>query len=177
MPSPSEAGFPGPGRAACSQASLSAPWRPVLTHKACIPLTHVLGKTQAWKTVRASLKAPGPSSGSARARPATLRQCPHCASRACGSDQSHTSPPLCPHGGCPRPCLPPCTSATRSVQGPWGWFPQTRVAPTRQRARTPTHTHTHTRVFSTLSPLVTQSPGGASAKAHPAPTHSRLPAP
>ena len=48
------------------------------------------------------------------------------------------------------------------------------LPPNPRSPHTPAHTHTHTRVFSTLSPLVTQSLGGAGAKAHPAPTHLLL---
>lgn len=164
---PSGAGFPGPGRGACSQASLSAPWWPVLTYGACALLTHVPGKTQPRKTVRASLKALGPSSGSVRARPATLWQCPSgpprpevqaSLTRHLRSARTVVTPgPVCPHARLlPGLCKGPGASSPKPTRPPHAG------------------THTHTRVFSTLSPLVTQSLGGAGAKAHPAPTHLLL---
>lgn len=165
---PSGAGFPGPGRGACSQASLSAPWRPVLTYGACALLTHVPGKTQPQKTVRASLKALGPSSGSVRARPATLWQCPSGPPSLRFRPVSHATSAL-PGRWLPWALSAPmhiCYQVCARALGP--------LPPNPRSPHTPAHTHTHTRVFSTLSPLVTQSLGGAGAKAHPAPTHLLL---
>lgn len=95
------------------------------------------GEDPASETVRASLKAPGLSSGAARARPATLQQCPLWASQACSSDQSHTPPPLCPDGGYPGPSAPmhTCHRVCARALGPLPSYP---CGP-----HTPAHTHTH----------------------------------
>lgn len=165
---PSGAGFPGPGRGACSQASLSAPWRPVLTYGACALLTHVPGKTQPQKTVRASLKALGPSSGSVRARPATLWQCPSGPPSLRFRPVSHATSAL-PGRWLPWALSAPmhiCYQVCARALGP--------LPPNPRSPHTPAHTHTHTCLLHTLAAGHTVSGRGrrqGPPSSHPPLTH------
>ena len=163
---PSGAGFPGPGITECTLAASPHIW---------------------------SLCPPHPRPGEDPASE-NGQGLPEGAGPIIGVSEGHTSNTVAASPlGLPGLRFRPVSHATSALPG-W-WLPWTLSAPMHicywvyaralgplppnpcgphTPAHTHTHTHTHTRVFSTLSPLVTQSPGGAGAKAHPAPTHLLL---